>query len=249
MTPMTPTDTNSDTMPDTASKPEGEAVPVAWMRAKAMNKKFARVTIGKLFPTDEPLYSHDDYATLTAELDSLKAEVARLMRFATDYNTALKRLIMRAHDMSAGRSVYDLRGVTEGETQMGDWRVVVEELSSAESAERELAEVKTLLLDPQQVHVNMLRGTIAKLSVRQFVDTHGECVNTDDAQLLEIARLRSELAEARKLLERAFRVIGHDKVVAPDHDYANCEKCQVLAALSAIRGKGERILSNRKGVG
>lgn len=62
-----------------------------------------------------------------------------------------------------------------------------------------LAQVEKLK-DPEVVLVNMLRGSIAKLSVRSFVKTHGEVINGDEAQLLEIAKLRAQTSELKDLL-------------------------------------------------
>lgn len=53
--------------------------------------------------------------------------------------------------------------------------------------------VTALASKPEVVLVGMLQGHIAKLSVRSFLKTHGEVLNGDEAQLLEIARLREEL--------------------------------------------------------
>lgn len=53
------------------------------------------------------------------------------------------------------------------------------------------------LQDPEVVLVGMLRGSIAKLSVRSFVKTHGEVINTEEAQLLEIAKLREQVVLLR----------------------------------------------------
>lgn len=50
--------------------------------------------------------------------------------------------------------------------------------------------VLSALQYPDVLLMGMLAGKIAKLSVRSFVKTHGEVLNGDEAQLLEIARLR-----------------------------------------------------------
>lgn len=53
----------------------------------------------------------------------------------------------------------------------------------------------TALQMPGVILSCMLSGRLPKLSVRSFVKTHGEVINTDEAQLMEIARLR-ELVES-----------------------------------------------------
>jgi hypothetical protein len=50
--------------------------------------------------------------------------------------------------------------------------------------------ITAMRTDPDVVLIGMLNGHIAKLSVRSFVKTHCQVVNGDEAQLLEIARLR-----------------------------------------------------------
>lgn len=56
--------------------------------------------------------------------------------------------------------------------------------------------------DPEAVFVNMKRGTIAKPSLRSMIDLYGEVVNGDEAQLLEIARLRAEVEALRPDADR-----------------------------------------------
>lgn len=68
---------------------------------------------------------------------------------------------------------------------------------SAVTAERDrlqrMVEVaQTGLQDPVTVFVNMKRGTIAKPSLRSMIDLYGGVVNGEDAQLLEIAKLRAD---------------------------------------------------------
>jgi hypothetical protein len=62
-----------------------------------------------------------------------------------------------------------------------------------------LAQVERLK-DPEVVLVNMLRGSIAKPSVRSISMLYGEVLNGDDAQLLEIAKLRAYSGELKELL-------------------------------------------------
>ncbi len=57
-----------------------------------------------------------------------------------------------------------------------------------------------MLKDPEVVLVNMLRGNIAKPSVRSISKLFGEVLNDDDAQLLEIAMLRAHTRELKELL-------------------------------------------------
>jgi hypothetical protein len=57
-----------------------------------------------------------------------------------------------------------------------------------------------MLKDPEVVLVNMLRGNIAKPTVRSISKLFGEVLNDDDAQLLEIAKLRAHTSELKELL-------------------------------------------------
>jgi hypothetical protein len=50
-----------------------------------------------------------------------------------------------------------------------------------------------VLIDPEQVFINMKAGSIAKPTLRSMIDLYGEVVNGDDAQLLEIGKLRAEI--------------------------------------------------------
>lgn len=55
-----------------------------------------------------------------------------------------------------------------------------------------------VLSDPEAVVVNMMRGTIARPSLRSMLALFGEVFNTEDAANIEIAKLRKDLAVARK---------------------------------------------------
>jgi hypothetical protein len=61
------------------------------------------------------------------------------------------------------------------------------------------------LRDPEAVLVGMLRGDIAKLSARGIAKAYGEVLNGEDAQHVEIARLRSEVEALRAENERLLR--------------------------------------------
>ncbi|KRP44082.1 hypothetical protein [Pseudomonas poae] len=68
--------------------------------------------------------------------------------------------------------------------------------------ERVLAAIST----PESVFINMKAGRIAKISLRSAIDLHGEVINGDDAQQIEIARLRAEVAGLRTGYEAYERV-------------------------------------------
>lgn len=79
--------------------------------------------------------------------------------------------------------------------------------------ERRLEALKN---DPQAVLVGMRRGFIAKLTVRSFIESHGNWkFNSDDLQLLEIARLREELATLR-----ATQQVRGLSTIANAHEFA-----------------------------
>jgi hypothetical protein len=62
---------------------------------------------------------------------------------------------------------------------------------------QESRKIHEAIADPRLVFENMKAGTIAKISLRSAIDLHGEVINGDDAQQLEIAALRAEVAELR----------------------------------------------------
>lgn len=70
-------------------------------------------------------------------------------------------------------------------------------------AERERDALRAAISDPESVFVNMKRGTIAKPSMRSMIDLYGEVVNGDEAQLLEIAKLRAEVERLNLHVENA----------------------------------------------
>lgn len=74
--------------------------------------------------------------------------------------------------------------------------------------DQELKQLLESLKDPEAVLINMMRGIIAKPSVRAFSKLFGDVINGEDAQLLEIARLREERAKASQRGE-AVEVVGY----------------------------------------
>lgn len=86
--------------------------------------------------------------------------------------------------------------------------------------------------DPAAVFVNMKRGTIAKPSLRSMIDLYGEVVNGEDAQLLEIARLRADrdrLQEEKEALESQERYREQERLAAIE------EADQLRAEVEALR--------------
>lgn len=59
----------------------------------------------------------------------------------------------------------------------------------------ELAALRSAIADPEAVLTNMMRGTIAKPSLRSMLTLFGEVFNTEDAANIEIATLRARLQE------------------------------------------------------
>lgn len=111
------------------------AKPIGWMTHEALDRLkrggnesrgTVPVHVCETGQASIPLYSEADYAELVAELDAIKDELDEAEEMATDYNTALKLLIMRAFDMNMARAVYELHGVTEKKILMGSWRITVE---------------------------------------------------------------------------------------------------------------------------
>ncbi|WP_443190964.1 hypothetical protein [Pseudomonas indica] len=67
---------------------------------------------------------------------------------------------------------------------------------SAVTAERD--QLRAAINDPEIVFINMKAGTIARPTLRSMIDLYGEVVNGDEAQLLEIARLRADVEAMRQ---------------------------------------------------
>lgn len=67
-------------------------------------------------------------------------------------------------------------------------------LEDFEALAAERDELRAAISTPELVFVNMKAGRIAKISLRSAIDLHGEVINGDDAQQIEIARLRAEVA-------------------------------------------------------
>lgn len=82
---------------------------------------------------------------------------------------------------------------------------------SKHRARDELERVKLSLDDPEAVFTNMKAGKIAKPSIRSMVDLYGEVLNGDEAQLLEIAKLRGEVERLGEEYDKAWRHDLNDK--------------------------------------
>ncbi|WP_371360124.1 hypothetical protein [Pseudomonas sp. KT_2_4] len=67
-------------------------------------------------------------------------------------------------------------------------------------------QLKAAISTPELVFINMKSGRIAKISLRSAIDLHGEVINGDDAQQIEIAKLRAEVAGLRTGYESYERV-------------------------------------------
>lgn len=102
--------------------------------------------------------------------------------------------------------------------------------------ERLLAAIST----PESVFINMKAGRIAKISLRSAIDLHGEVINGDDAQQIEIARLRAENAGLKTGYEAYERVnaelkaevdrLNEEYDKAWRHDLNDKKNVQALAA-------------------
>lgn len=65
---------------------------------------------------------------------------------------------------------------------------------------RERDALREAIATPESVFINMKAGRIAKVSLRSAIDLHGEVINGDDAQQLEIAELRAERERLRTIV-------------------------------------------------
>lgn len=67
------------------------------------------------------------------------------------------------------------------------------------SVESERDQFQAAIATPESVFINLKAGKIPKPSLRSMIDLYGEVLNGEDAQLLEIAKLRAENERLRKL--------------------------------------------------
>lgn len=96
------------------------------------------------------------------------------------------------------------------------WSEVFEQTTELERTEFERDALRAAISDPESVFVNMKRGTIAKPSMRSMIDLYGEVVNGDEAQLLEIAKLRAEVERLQRELATAHADASHYASAAED---------------------------------
>lgn len=73
-------------------------------------------------------------------------------------------------------------------------RLNVQNKALSDSFRAERDQLKAAISTPELVFINMKSGRIAKISLRSAIDLHGEVINGDDAQQIEIAKLRAEVA-------------------------------------------------------
>ncbi|MGE8452806.1 MAG: hypothetical protein ACN6OP_19730, partial [Pseudomonadales bacterium] len=80
--------------------------------------------------------------------------------------------------------------------------VKTQDLAGCADLMAERDQLKAAIETPESVFLQMKAGSIPKPTIRSMVDLYGEVVNGDEAQLLEIARLRAELGELKAENER-----------------------------------------------
>lgn len=128
----------------------------------------------------------------------------------------------------------------------------------ARAAEEEAIQLRAAISDPESVFVNMKRGTIAKPSLRSMLDLYGEVVNGDEAQLLEIGKLRAEvemLRSDRKACLEEFKALRRSADETERELRAEVEALrllagelyQVLGALDAPAGVLDAVLAAAHG--
>lgn len=101
----------------------------------------------------------------------------------------------------------------------------------------------------ESVFVNMKRGTIPTLSVRCMVDLHGEVVNGEEAQLLEIAQLRTEIEALREKAEK-FAIIERcmEQLQCDEREGGIVTACTLLLIGSAHQMNAARAVVTQEGV-
>lgn len=113
------------------------------------------------------------------------------------------------------------------------------------AAERD--QLKAAIATPESVFINLKAGKIPKPSLRSMIDLYGEVVNGEDAQLLEIAKLRAENEALRKdrtdwqaeCLKRGFKYVRE-----PDDHYVLADVPEMADLLGALLGVEVRSKEN-----
>lgn len=149
-------------------------------------------TPSRYITTSEYRHARRLIADLLAEIDDYKRSAEVKAKLGDEARAELR------HDREQLQSLIDQ--TTPLEPVPGDpkWsrRIQLDEVI----AERD--QLRAVIGNPETVFLNMKRGTIAKPSLRCMIDLYGEVVNGDEAQLLEIAKLRAEVEALRKDAER-----------------------------------------------
>jgi len=151
---------------------------------------------------DFVLFCHHEAARAAdkARIAELEKRSEGLLGLYREAESELKQCVIDRASFSD-----ELRACTESPGGCGYWR----EAAKHRTGERDhalarIAELEAAIKDPETVFLNMKRGAIATPSVRLWSKLFGEVLNDDDAQLLEIARLRERVTE----LEAALRNIA-----------------------------------------
>lgn len=72
----------------------------------------------------------------------------------------------------------------------------------------EVDQLQAAIATPESVFINLKAGKIPKPSLRSMIDLYGEVVNGEDAQLLEIAKLRAESDQLKAENELLRKLAG-----------------------------------------
>lgn len=110
-----------------------------------------------------------------------------------------------AAQLSAAQLLDKVRWGVDYQCQVLDGRIqgLVQERDALKGKALGFDLIKAAIGSPEHVFMNMKAGAIAKPSLANMVDLYGDVVNGQDAQLLEIARLRGQL----QVLEHAAKEV------------------------------------------
>lgn len=148
------------------------------------------------------------YDALSQQLAAVEAQRAQIL-VERDGANERAGLLLKAKDEWAERARAaeverdDLVGMVRAARIARDTRA-----QACLDAIKERDKLRAAISDAEAVFVNMKRGTIAKPSLRSMIDLYGEVVNGDEAQLLEIGKLRAQVETLRHLAGELYQVLG-----------------------------------------
>lgn len=156
------------------------------------------------------------------------------MNLSAENISKIRELVHSGYPLKA-RDAQDLLGHNDHLTELLEarFRLML-------SVENERDQFQAAIATPESVFINLKAGKIPKPSLRSMIDLYGEVINGEDAQLLEIAKLRVENEALRKDAGRyrgVRRVANRQGFTDEQFDQQTDAR---TAKFDSAMGKGER---------